>query len=81
MTVPRRASQDCFCRKYMDLLSENARLREENARLKEKLSRQERDAKEAPFGLSTPSSKQLVKPSAPELTEEKKALYAKAFRP
>ena len=70
MTPPRRASQDCFCRKYMDLLSENARLREENARLKEKLSRQERDAKEAPFGLSTPSSKQLVKPSAPERTEE-----------
>jgi transposase len=70
MMLSRRASQDCFCPKYMDLLSENARLREELARTKEKLARQERSAKEAPFGLATPSSKQLVKPSAPPLTEE-----------
>jgi transposase len=70
VTPSRNASQDCFCPKYMDLLSENARLREELARTKEKLARQERSAKEAPFGLSTPSSKQLVKPSAPALTEE-----------
>lgn len=69
MNVSERASQDCFCPKYLKLLSENARLNEEIARLKAKLSRQERTAKEQPFGLSTPSSKQLVKPSLPELSE------------
>lgn len=67
--VSQRASQDCFCQKYLDLLSENERLKNEIARLKAKLSRQERTAKEKPFGLSTPSSKQLVKPSLPKLTE------------
>ena len=70
MTVSRRASQGCFCPKYLEALSENARLREELAHAKEKLARQERSAKEAPFGLSTPSSKCLVKPSAPELAED-----------
>jgi transposase len=70
MIVSRRAAQDCCCPKYLGLLSENARLLDENARLKEKLKRQERSAKEAPFGLSTPSSKRLVKPSLPELTPE-----------
>lgn len=65
----RRAAADCFCPKYLSLLSENARLQEENARLRQKLTRQERNAKEAPFGLSTPSSQRLVKPSLPELTE------------
>jgi len=49
------------------LLSENARLQEENARLRAQLQRQQRSAKEAPFGLATPSSKRLVKPSLPEL--------------
>lgn len=68
--VSQRASQDCFCKKYLNLLSENARLKEEIVRLKAKLFRQERTALEKPFGLSTPSSKQLVKPSLPELTEE-----------
>ena len=42
------------------------RLTEENVRLKAKLRRQERTAKEAPFGLSTPSSKIMVKVSSPE---------------
>ena len=70
MIVSQRASQDCFCPKYLDLLSANTRLKEENARLKAKLARQERTAKEQPFGLSTPSSQRLVKPSLPELTEE-----------
>lgn len=70
MKASRRASQDCFCQKYLDLLAENARLIEENIRLKAKLARQERTAKEKPFGLATPSSKQLVKPSLPELSEE-----------
>ena len=70
MRVSQRASQDCFCPKYLNLLSENARLKEQNKRLREKLRRQERTAKEQPFGLSTPSSKRLVKPSLPELTEE-----------
>ena len=69
LNITRRAAKDCFCPKYLSLLSENARLQEENARLRQKLNRQERNAKEAPFGLSTPSSQQLVKPSLPELTD------------
>lgn len=69
MMVSQRASQGCFCQKYLNLLAENAKLQEEVARLKAKLARQERTAKEQPFGLSTPSSKRLVKPSLPELTE------------
>jgi transposase len=68
LTVTQRASQDCVCPKYLNLLAENARLQGEVARLKAKLSRQERTAKEQPFGLSTPSSQRLVKPSLPELT-------------
>lgn len=68
--ISQRASQDCFCPKYLKLLAENAGLQAEIARLKEKLCRQERTAREQPFGLSTPSSKRLVKPSLPELTEE-----------
>jgi hypothetical protein len=68
--VSQRASQDCLCAKHLGLLSENARLREDVARLKARLSRQERSAREEPFGLSTPSSRRLVKPSLPELTEE-----------
>lgn len=72
MMVSQRASQDCFCQKYLNLLAENAKLKEEVARLKAKLTRQERTAKEQPFGLSTPSSKKLIKPSLPELTEEEK---------
>ena len=70
MRISQRASQDCFCPKYLKLLAENARLKEEIVRLTEKLCRQERTAREQPFGLSTPSSKRLIKPSLPELTEE-----------
>ena len=54
----------------MDLLSGNARLKEEIVYLKSKLSRQERTAREQPFGLSTPSSQRLIKPSSPEFGEE-----------
>ena len=72
MMISQRASQDCFCQKVLNLLAENAKLQEEVARLKAKLARQERTAKEQPFGLSTPSSKKLIKPSLPELTEEEK---------
>jgi transposase len=68
--VSQRASQDCLCQKYLGLLAENARLKEEVARLKARLSRQERSAREEPFGLSTPSSRRLFKPSLPELTRE-----------
>ena len=67
--VSQRASQDCLCQKYLGLLAENARLRDELARLKARLSRQERTAREEPFGLSTPSAQRLVKPSLPALTE------------
>ena len=70
MTVAQRASQDCLCPKYLGLLSENARLKDELARLKARLSRQERTAREEPFGLSTPSAQRLVKPSLPAMTEE-----------
>ena len=70
MIVSQRTSQDCFCPKYLELLSANARLKDENVRLKTKLSHQERTAKEQPFGLSTPSSQRLVKPSLPELTAD-----------
>ena len=66
MTRTRRASQDCHCPKYLNLLAENARLTEEVARLKAKLARQERTAKEQPFGLSTPSPQRLVEPSLPK---------------
>ena len=68
--VSQRASHDCFCQKYLDLLSKVTRLEEENKRLKAKLSKQARTALEEPFGLSTPSSKRLIKPSLPEMTEE-----------
>ena len=70
MTVSQRASQDCLCPKYLGLLAENARLKDELARLKARLSRQERTAREEPFGLSTPSAQRLVKPSLPPMTEQ-----------
>lgn len=70
MMVSQRASQDCCCQKLLDKISRIAYLEGEVARLKAKLARQERTAKEKPFGLSTPSSKQLVKPSVSELSEE-----------
>ena len=33
MMVSQRASQDCFCQKVLNLLAENAKLKEEVARL------------------------------------------------
>ena len=48
--------RDCFHKQR-----EIDRLKEENARLKDRLRYQERTAKEAPFGSSTPSAKQAVK--------------------
>ena len=69
MMVSQRASQDCFCQKYLDLIAKNAKLEEENARLKARLLKQDRKALEQPFGLSTPSSQKLVKPSLPEFDE------------
>ena len=67
-----RRGAGCVCAKYTALLSENARLegalakeKAENARLRAELGRQKRTAKERPWGQSTPSSQQLVKPSAP----------------
>jgi transposase len=56
----------CYCPDCLAKQQRIDRLLEENARLKAKLRRQERTAKEAPFGASTPSSKRLVKPSSPE---------------
>jgi transposase len=41
------------------------RLQEEIARVKARLRYQERTAKEAPFGSSTPSAKRLIKPNTP----------------
>jgi transposase len=67
--VSQRQSQGCLCQKYLDLLAENARLKEQIERLQSKLARQQRTAKEQPFGLSTPSSKKLIKPSLPQLDE------------
>ena len=69
MMVSQRQSKNCFCQKHLDLLAENARLCEQLERLKSKLARQERAAKEQPFGLPTPSSQKLVKPSLPEMDE------------
>ena len=59
-----------FCRGCLEKQQKIDRLEEEVVRLKGKLRRQERTAKEAPFGLSTPSSKQLIKGSS---LEEKRA--------
>lgn len=52
------------------MISENARLKEENMRLKSEIRKLKRKPQEQPFGLSTPSSKQLFKPSAPETTSD-----------
>jgi DNA-directed RNA polymerase subunit RPC12/RpoP len=48
------------------------RLTAENARLKARLRYQERNAKEAPFGSSTPSAKLAVKPNSLEDNQKKK---------
>lgn len=58
-------SQGCICPKHLKLIAENARLSEENIRLKKEICRLKKKSALQPFGLSTPSSKQLIKPSAP----------------
>lgn len=75
-----RQAQGCTCGKLLSLLAENARLTEENgrlktdnARLREDLGRVRRTALERPFGVSTPSSRQLVKPSAETPPTEEEA--------
>lgn len=54
-----------FCRACLVKQQRIDRLEEEVQRLKAKLWRQERTAKEQPFGLSTPSAKRLIKASTP----------------
>ena len=53
-----------YCRSCLEKQQSIDRLTEENQRLKSKLRRQERTAREEPFGESTPSSKRLVKGSS-----------------
>lgn len=59
-----RASAPAYCADCLEKQRVIDRQVEEIQRLKEKLRRQERTAKEAPFGSSTPSSKQLLKASS-----------------
>ena len=53
-----------YCPKCLEKDRKIARLMEQLESTKAKLRYQERTAKEAPFGSSTPSSKVLVKPNA-----------------
>jgi transposase len=78
--LSRRQAGDCRCAKLMEQISEVARLKEALARkdrriadLERQLGKVTRTALEQPFGLSTPSSKRLVKPNAerPETEEER----------
>jgi len=66
------ASDPCYCRGCIEKQQMIDRLKVENERLRRKLNRQERTAKEAPFGTSTPSSMKLVKASSPEDNRAKK---------
>lgn len=75
-----RRQQGCICQKYADAISRIAYLeeqlkmeKEENYRLRNELGRVKRTAREQPFGLSTPSSKKLVKPSAGNPASEAEA--------
>lgn len=61
-----------YCRDCLRKQQEIDRLKEENARLKDRLRYQERNAKEAPFGSSTPSAKRAVKPNSLEENQKKK---------
>lgn len=61
-----------YCPECLHKQQEIDRLREENARLKANLRYQQRTAKEAPFGSSTPSAKQAVKPNSLEENQRKK---------
>ena len=61
-----------FCRGCLCKQQEIDRLKEELLRLKDCLRYQERTAKEAPFGSSTPSAKLPVKPNSLEDNQKKK---------
>jgi transposase len=61
-----------YCRECLAKQQRIDRLEEEVLRLKAKLCRQERTAKEEPFGLSTPSAKRLIKASTPAEQRAKK---------
>jgi transposase len=59
-----RTSDPGYCRACLAKQQIIDRQTEEIARLKDRLRRQERTAKETPFGAATPSSKRLVKASS-----------------
>lgn len=61
-----------YCRDCLRKQQEIDRLREEIVRLKQRLRHQERNAREAPFGSSTPSAKLIVKPNSLEDNQKKK---------
>jgi len=61
-----------YCPNCLEKDRKIARLREELASVKAKLRYQERTAKEAPFGSSTPSSKVLVKPNTLEENQRRR---------
>lgn len=72
-----RQAGGCMCERLMDATSRIAHLEEalaranaQNASLRKQLGKMRRTALEKPFGLSTPSGKQLVKPSAEEPQSE-----------
>ena len=80
MEKHKHRQQGCICQKYADAVSRNAYLEEqlrmekaENHRLRKELGKLKRSAREQPFGLSTPSSKRLVKPSAKKPASEDEA--------
>jgi hypothetical protein len=64
------ASDPGYCKGCLEKQRTIDRLTEDLKRTRDKLRRQERTAKEEPFGASTPSSKRLVKASS---TEEARA--------
>jgi len=68
----RVASDPCYCKGCLAKQQTIDRLTEELKRVKEKLRRQERTAREEPFGSSTPSSKRLLKASSNEETRTKR---------
>ena len=61
-----------YCPNCLEKDRKMARLQEELARVKAKLRYQDRTAKEAPFGSSTPSSKVWVKPNTLEENQRRR---------
>ena len=81
LMINKKNPQGCYCQKYAEVISKNARLEEEverlkreNARLRQQLGKVRRTALEKPFGESTPSACQLVKPTTPEPIDEKERI-------